>query len=83
MLVVNLFLVLQQARHCIKTDYGLSKPVYGNKDENEPIAGISQSNGLGPALLCLISTIIINCCKRKRARHNSYNSNFQKKWSLS
>ena len=33
-----LFLVLQQARHTIKTGYGLSQPVYGNEDES--IAGI-------------------------------------------
>ena len=33
-----LFLVLQQARHSIKTGYGLSQPVYSNEDES--IAGI-------------------------------------------
>ena len=61
----NFFLVLQQARHSIKTSYGVSKPVYGNKDANNPIAGIKKGNGIGPLLWVLISTIIINCCKRK------------------
>ena len=55
-----MFLVLQQARHSIKTGYGLSKPVYGNL-----FAGIGQGNGIGPALWCLISTIIIKMCKRR------------------
>ena len=58
-----IFIVLQQARHSIKTGYGLSKFVYGNEDE--PIAGIGQGNGIGPALWCLISTIRIKMCKMK------------------
>ena len=58
-----LFLVLKKERHSIKTGYGVSKPVYGNEDE--PIAGIDQGNGLGPSLWCLISTILIKMCKMK------------------
>ena len=61
----NMFLVLQQARHSIKTGYGVSRPVYGNKDTNNPIARIGQVNGIGPSLWYLISIIIIKCCKRK------------------
>ena len=34
------FAVLQKARHSIKAGYGVSKPVYGNKDKQ--IAGIGQ-----------------------------------------
>ena len=60
----NLFLVLQQARHSIKIGYGVSKPVYRNKDANNPIAGIRQGNGLGPFLWVLNSTIIFSCCRR-------------------
>ena len=40
----NMFYVLQQASHTIKTRYGVSQPVYGNEDENEPITGIIQGN---------------------------------------
>ena len=65
MIVRNMFLVLQQACHRNKTYSGVSRPVYGNEDANNPIAGIGQDNGLGPSLWCLISTIIIKCCKRK------------------
>ena len=61
----NLFRILQQARHCIKTGYGVSKPVYGNEDKNKHIAEIAQGNGMGPSLWCLISTTIIKTCKRK------------------
>ena len=61
----NLFRVLQQARHHIKTGYGISEPVYGDKDEQKPITGIVQGNGLGPSLWCLISTVIIKAYKRK------------------
>ena len=61
----NLFLVLQQACYSIKTGYGVLKPVYGNEDANNPIAGFRQGNGKGPSLWCLISTIIINCFQKK------------------
>ena len=59
----NAFLVLQRARHSIKTGYGVSEPVYGN--EEEAIDGIGQGNGLGLPLWCLISTILIKMCKMK------------------
>ena len=65
MIARNTFLVLQQARHRIKIGYGVLQPVYGNEDVNNPIAGNGQVNGLGTSLWCLISTIIIKCCKRK------------------
>ena len=57
----TLFSILQKAMHRIKTGYGVSDPVYGN--EKRPLAGIGQGNGLGPALWCLISSIIFNMCK--------------------
>ena len=65
MIAPNMFFVIQQACHRIKTGYGVSRPVYGNEDANNPIAGIGKGNGLGPSLWCLISTIIIKCYKRK------------------
>ena len=65
MITRNLFFVLQQAHHCIKTCYGISEPVYGNEDKKEPIAGIGQGNRLGSSLWCLISTVIIKTCKHK------------------
>ena len=40
MIARNLFRVLQQACHHIKSGYGVLRPVYGNKYINEPIAGI-------------------------------------------
>ena len=61
----NCFQVLQQGRHCIKTGFGLSKPVYGNEDPQNPISGIGQGNGMGPSLWCLISSIIFKDCKRR------------------
>ena len=57
----TLFTVLQKACHKIKTGYGVSNPVYGN--EETAISGISQSNGLGPALWVLISSVILKMCK--------------------
>jgi len=65
MIARNLFRVLQQARHCIKTGYGILEPVYGNEDEKKQYTGIGQGNKLGPSLWCLMSTIIIKTCKRK------------------
>jgi hypothetical protein len=57
-----LFLVLAKARHKIKTGYGTSDWVYGN--EEVPISGCGQGNGLGPALWALISTKVIKMCER-------------------
>ena len=59
-----LFCVLQRASHSIKTIYGASKPVHGDKDEL--IAEIGQRNGLGPSLWCLVCTILIKMCRMKR-----------------
>ena len=64
MIARSCFCPLQQGRHRIKTGYGLSKPVYGNKDPEEPIAEIGQGNGQGPSLWCLISSVVIKDCKR-------------------
>ena len=49
-IAINCFQVLQQGRHHIKTGFGLLKPVYGNKDPEEPIAGIGQGNRMGSSL---------------------------------
>ena len=65
MVARTLFLVLQRASHSIKIGYGVSKPVYGNDDPNNPMGGIGQGNGIGPSFWCLISTIIFSCCRRK------------------
>ena len=59
-----LFRVWQKARHNNKTSYGVSKPIYSNKDK--AIAGINQENGLEPSLWCLINTSLIKMCKMKR-----------------
>ena len=65
MIARTLFLALQRARHSIKTGYGVSKPMYGNKDLSNPIGGIGQGNGISPSLWCLISTIIFSCCRER------------------
>ena len=44
MIARSCFRPLQRGRHQIKTGYGLLKPVYGNEDTEEPIAGIGQGN---------------------------------------
>mmetsp|Transcript_8266 Transcript_8266/g.8103 ORF Transcript_8266/g.8103 Transcript_8266/m.8103 type:complete len:260 (+) Transcript_8266:184-963(+) len=64
MIARSMFRPLQRGRHRIKTGYGLSKPVYGNEEPEEPIAGIGQGNGTGPSVWCLISTIVIKDCKK-------------------
>ena len=53
-----LFKTLQQAKHhYIKTGFGRSEAAYG--DEDIPVSGIGQGNGLGPTLWALISTVLI------------------------
>ena len=78
----NLFRVLQQARHWFKTDYGVTQPVYGNKDVAEHIAGIGQGIRLDPSLWCLISILIIDTCKRKSHRTTSTTPISKKEVSL-
>jgi len=57
-----LFPTLQKAKHHIKTGFGRSEAVYDN--EEVPIMGIVQGNGLGPTLWCLISTIIFRMMEK-------------------
>jgi len=57
-----LFYTLQKAKHHIKTGFGRSEAVYDN--EEVPIMGIVQGNGLGPTLWCLISTIIFRMMEK-------------------
>ena len=59
----TLFKVVQKAKHRIKTSYGVSASVYGNKES--AISGFGRGNGLGPALWALISSIIIKTSKAK------------------
>ena len=54
-----LFETLQKAKHFIKTGYGRSGPDPAYGDENNPISGIGQGNGLGPTLWALISTQLL------------------------
>ena len=44
----TLFEVLQKTKQKIKTGYGVSTPVYSDKETT--ISSIGQGNGLGPAL---------------------------------
>ena len=64
MIARSYFRPLQLGRHRIKTSYGLSKPVYGNEDPQEPIAGIGWGNSMGPSLWCLMSSVLIKDCKQ-------------------
>ena len=67
-MATTLFEVLQKAKHKIKTGYGISAPVYSDKET--AISGIGQGNWLGPALWALISSIIFKMCKAQGHRMN-------------
>lgn len=47
-IATTLFQVLQKVLHKIKTGYGVSVIVYGNK--NVSITGIGYGNGVGPSI---------------------------------
>ena len=49
---------LQQAKHFIKTAYGISTVNYG-ADEYPPSQGVGQGNGAGPAIWVVISAILL------------------------
>ena len=53
---------LQLAQHRIKTGYGVSEPAYGSEDE-EPLMGLGQGNGVASAGWTLISSKIISVMK--------------------
>ena len=57
-----LFSTLQKAKHHIKTGFGRSEAVYGDKPV--PIMGIGQENGLGPTLWCLTSIILFRMMQK-------------------
>ena len=52
-----MFKVLQEAEHHMKTGFGKSERVYGNKPV--PQQGSGLGNGIGPTLWVLISTKLI------------------------
>ena len=54
---------LQKAMRHIKTGFGRSDDVYGN--EQIPISGCGQGNGIGPTLWALISTILFRMMTAK------------------
>ena len=59
----SLFQTLQKARHHIKTGFGRTKrSTYGN--EHIPMQGIGQGNGIGPTLLALISSKLIQMMEK-------------------
>ena len=58
----TLFQVMKNFLHCIKTGYGISGPIYGNK--SIPSASCEQGNGLGMTLCTIISTVISIMCKK-------------------
>ena len=57
-----LFSTLQKSKHHIKTGFEQSEAVYGN--EEVPIMGIGQGNGLGPTLWCPISAILFRMMQK-------------------
>lgn len=57
--VKSMFLALQKAAHRIRTAFGVSVKKYGH-DREEPLQGLGQGNGCGPAGWAVVSTPIIN-----------------------
>jgi endonuclease/exonuclease/phosphatase family metal-dependent hydrolase len=55
----SMFKSLQMAAHRIKTAFGVSEKSYGS-DRIEPLQGLGQGNGCGPAGWAIVSTPIIN-----------------------
>ena len=59
-----LFEALQLAEHCIKTGFGVSEPAYGPEDDM-PLMGVGQGNGLGGCVWTLISSKLIEVMKKR------------------
>ncbi len=57
--IQSMFLALQKAAHRIRTAFGVSDKKYGD-DLKEPLQGLGQGNGCGPAGWAIVSTPIIN-----------------------
>ena len=62
MLARTLFMTPQKARHRVKTGFGISDPVYG--DEEIPIQGSGQGNGITPTTWALISSTLFQIMDR-------------------
>ena len=57
--VKSMFISLQKSAHRIRTAFGISEKTYG-QDREEPLQGLGQGNGAGPAGWAIVSTPIIN-----------------------
>ena len=57
--IKSMFLSLQKAAHRIRTAFGVSDKKYGD-DLEDPLQGLGQGNGCGPAGWAIVSTPIIN-----------------------
>ena len=54
---------LQLSEHRIRTGYGVSEPAYGT-EEDDPLMGLGQGNGIGPCGWTLISSQMIKTMKK-------------------
>ena len=57
--VQSLLLTLQQAKHKIRTGFGVSLKNYG-RFRWPPLQGLGQGNGVAPTGWAVISTVLIN-----------------------
>ena len=65
--IESMFRTIQQLKHTVRTCHGDSDRSFGGEDwrETDPLHGIGQGNGAGPAIWAVISTVFFDLLRDK------------------
>ena len=65
--IASMFGTLQKLKHTVRTCYGESEQTFGGEPwrEVDPLHGVGQGNGAGPAIWAVISTVFFDLLRSK------------------
>ena len=65
--IESMFATIQQLKHIVRTCHGDSDRSFGGEDwrQIDPLHGVGQGNGAGPAIWAVISTVFFDLLRDK------------------
>ena len=65
--IESMFITIQKLKHTVRTCHGDSETSFGGEDwrELDPLHGVGQGNGAGPAIWAVISTVFFDLLRDK------------------
>ena len=65
--VESMFSTIQKLKHVVRTSFGVSEQTFGGEDWRSlnPLQGVGQGNGAGPAIWAVISTVFFDLLREK------------------